>query len=79
PFEERAKTTYEQILEKGREEGRKEGRREGHKESLKEGREEGILLVLRAFLKKQPACSDEEVAELFEVPVELVRRVRQSL
>ncbi|MCS6930567.1 MAG: hypothetical protein NZM43_13850, partial [Saprospiraceae bacterium] len=25
PFEERAKTTYEQILEKGREEGRKEG------------------------------------------------------
>ncbi|MCS6929599.1 MAG: hypothetical protein NZM43_08900, partial [Saprospiraceae bacterium] len=75
PFEERAKTTYEQILEKGREEGRKEGHREG----LKEGREEEVLSVLRAFLKKQPACSDEEVAKLFEVPVELVRRVRQLL
>jgi predicted transposase/invertase (TIGR01784 family) len=63
PYEQHAKSTYEQILEEGFEKG------------LEKGREE----ILRAFLRKNPEWSDEQVAAVFEVSIEWVRNIRSTL
>jgi predicted transposase/invertase (TIGR01784 family) len=75
PYEQEAKTTYEQILEEGFEKGLEKGRAEGRAE----GMEIGLEKALFAFLKKNPAWTDEEVAATFEVPTELVQKVRRML
>jgi predicted transposase/invertase (TIGR01784 family) len=74
-YEERAKTTYEQIFEEGLEKGREQGLLEGRME----GRMEGMEALLLAFLRKNPDWSDERVATTFEVSMEVVQKVRQMI
>ncbi|MDW8230772.1 MAG: hypothetical protein RMJ33_13130, partial [Saprospiraceae bacterium] len=83
PYEQEAKSTYQQILEEGFEKGLEKGRAEGLEKGLEKGRAEGIEIgvekVLLAFLRKNPGWSDEEVAATFDVSIEVVRRVRNLL
>lgn len=67
PFEQRAKTTYEQIFEEGMEKG------------IEQGIEQGIEKMLLAFMKKNPEWSDERLSAVFEVSLEVVQKTRSLL
>ncbi len=71
PLEQRAKTTYEQILEEGFEKGIEKG--------IEIGREEGIEIALLAFMRKNPDWSDEQLAAAFDVRPAVVQKVRRLL
>ncbi len=71
PLEQRAKTTYEQILEEGTEKGFKQG--------FEQGIEQGIEKTLTTFMRKNPDWSDEQLAAVFEVSLDIVQKVRKLL
>jgi hypothetical protein len=41
--------------------------------------EKGMEKLLLAYLKKNPQSKDEQVAEIFDIPVSFVTRVRKSM
>jgi predicted transposase YdaD len=65
----------EMGIEKGKEIGKEIGRREGEKI----GMEKGVQKTILAFLKKTPQISDEEAAELFEVPLVDIKNLRSQI
>jgi len=72
----------EEGLEKGMEKGLKKGREEGREEGRDEGREEGrekeqIKVVTNLIM--QSDWSDEQIADIAEVPVSFVKSVRNGL
>jgi predicted transposase/invertase (TIGR01784 family) len=71
PQEERAKTVIEQFIEEGIAKGMEKGMEKG----LEKGMEMSILHILR----KQPKMTDAEIADLLEVPVAKVQKLRASL
>ncbi len=60
-----------QNLEKGVEIGVKKG------EEI--GMEKGVQKTILAFLKKTPQITDEEAAELFEVPLVDIKNLRSQI
>jgi predicted transposase YdaD len=54
--------------------GIKEGIKEGKKEGIKEGMENTILI----FIRKNPALTDGQIADLFEVSLSFVKKIRTS-
>ena len=46
---------------------------------MEKGIEKGIELLLMKFLKKNPTMSNGQVAEIFEVPLTLVQRIRVKM
>lgn len=70
------------LLEEGREEGRqlgiKEGIEEGIKEGREEGRKEGKAQVVKNLILKM-AMTDSQAADIAEVSVAFVRKIRQDL
>ena len=71
----RVKTTGELIEERGYKRGKAEGKAEG--ETV--GMEKSMELITRHYLLKRPQDTDEGVAYLLAVPLELVKRVRKAL
>lgn len=67
PLEQRAKTTYAQILEEGFEKG------------IEIGCEEGIEMALPAFMRKNPDWSDEQLAATSDAALAVVQKVRRLL
>ena len=74
----RVKSTYEQVLDEGMEKGIEKGMEKGRKEGRKEGIEEGMETLVRNIITNRPDYSDQYVADLLNVPISLVARVRAS-
>ncbi|MFM9952086.1 MAG: hypothetical protein ACKV1O_29415 [Saprospiraceae bacterium] len=70
-------------LEKGMEQGLEQGLEKGLEQGLQQGLTKGELLKARKvamhILKKHPEWSDEEIAEVVEMPVSFILQVRQEL
>ena len=62
--------------QEGRQEGRVEGRQEGRVEGRQEGLVEGLIIAIHKFMKKNPDMDAKQVAEFFEVDIELVEQAR---
>lgn len=67
-----------QIANEGRQEGRREGRQEGRMEGRQEGRMERAEKVVRNLIKSSD-FSDEQIANIAEVPAEYVARMRKAM
>lgn len=72
----------EEGLEKGMEEGFEKGMEKGIEKGLEKGIEKGVVkgltLAIHKFIQKNPALTDQEIADLFEVDILLVSSARQS-
>ena len=64
------------FLQKYIQEGRQEGRVEGRQEGRQEGLVEGLVIAIHKFMKKNPDMDAKQVAELFEVDIEIVEQAR---
>ncbi len=80
-----ALSTYDRILAKGREEGlqkgREEGLQKGREEGLQKGREEGLQKAreeIAVNLLLHTDMSDEQIAQLAQLPLERVMELRQE-
>lgn len=62
-YAQKAKSAYDEIFEEG----------------IEKGIEKGIEGLLIAFLKKNPDWTDQRIAESFDIPVSLVKKVRLGL
>ena len=63
--------------EDARQEGLKEGMQKGVKEGMQKGIKEGVKEERRALIcKLKSKLSDEEIAELTELPIEEIRAVK---
>jgi len=68
-----------EIMAKGREEGIEKGMEKGREEGMEKGREEARALTIGTFIRKMPDMPDEEVARLFDVTVEYVKKLREKM
>lgn len=59
----------------GKAEGRAEGKQEGMEIGIKEGLEKGMEMALKSFQTKHPSMKLEELASLFDLEVEAVKRL----
>ena len=70
----------QKYIQEGRQEGRVEGRQEGRVEGRVEGRQEGLVeglvIAIHKFMKKNPDMDVKQVAEFFEVDIEIVEQAR---
>jgi len=93
-FEQLAEIRRQEAVQEGRREGLQEGRREGLQEGLQEGRrkglqegrreglQEGVQKALEKAVQKLLAKTDfspEKIAEMMEVPLDLVKKVKKDL
>ncbi len=75
------------LVEEARLEGMEKGLEQGLEQGLERGLEQGITKgemlkatkVARHILEKHPEWSDEEIAEVIEMPVSFILQVRQEL
>ncbi len=69
------KTTAMMLFEEGLEKGVKKGEKKG----MEKGRDEGMNTAVIQFLAKFPKSTDNEVAEIFNLPVLRVKNLREEL
>jgi predicted transposase/invertase (TIGR01784 family) len=78
---------YEEGMEKGIEKGMEKGIEKGMEKGIEKGMEKGIekgdsfgfARAILTFLKKNPDWSDQQVAQVFEVDLALVKSLRASI
>jgi hypothetical protein len=66
-------------VKKGEEIGMEKGVEIGMEKGVEIGIEKGVQKTILAFLKKTPQISDEEAAELFEVPLVDIKNLRSQI
>ncbi len=69
--------TFDVYFEKGVLKGREEGMEEGMEKGMEKGKTEGKIEVVRNLIVKL-GFTNEQVAEIAEVSVDFVRKVRSS-
>jgi len=72
----------EQLAEIKEKEGREEGLQVGREQGLQDGREEGRFEAQRLMVKNllsHTEFSDEKIAELANISVEIVKEIREGL
>jgi len=69
----------ELIKERLKIEGREEGLEEGIAIGMEKGMEKAFEISILHILRKQPKMTDAEIADLLEVPVAKVQKLRASL
>ena len=62
---------YKEWLEKGLEKGLEQG--------LEQGIEQGMIKPISTFMKKNPSLTNEQIADIFDVSVEMVKEIREKL
>lgn len=67
PQEQRLKTVHEQMMEMY------------IKEGMEKGMEKGIEKSIRQIMLKRPRLSNEEIADLLDVPLKTVQKIRASI
>ena len=76
-------TAYDRIVKKSKLEGKMEGIMEGKIEGKIEGEIEGIIKgkieTIQKFILKAPGKTDQQIAELFEEPIEFIQQVRATI
>ena len=83
----KAKTLYEQFLEKGEERGIAKGFEKGIEKGIEQGIEKGIEQgigkkeqeVIAKIISKRPTWTDKEIADFIETSPALVQKVRKDL
>ena len=50
-----------------------------YKEWLEKGLEQGMIKPISTFMKKKPSLTNEQIAEIFDVSVEMVKEIRKKL
>ena len=86
-YERTAKSTYEQFVEEGIEKGMKQGIEKGMKQGMEkgraegreEGREEGMENIILNLMSNRPTLTDQEIADMLGVRLQLVVQVRKKL
>ena len=58
---------YKEWLEKGLEQG------------IEQGIEQGMIKPISTFMKKNPSLTNEQIADIFDVSVEMVKEMRKKL
>jgi hypothetical protein len=66
-----AKPYLVQLIDESMEKGMEKG--------IEKGMEKGMEKLLLAYLKKNPQFKDEQVAEIFDIPVGFVALVRKKM
>lgn len=74
-----ALSLYEQIKLEGLEEGLKQGLEQGLEQGIEQGLEQGLEHAVIAVLRKFPQWTDEQVAELLNIQISLVRLIREEI
>jgi len=71
------------VIEEAKEEGKEEGLKLGIETGIEKGMTKGELArarnVTKRIIEKYPAWSDEEVADLVEMTVSIVKKIRREM
>jgi flagellar biosynthesis/type III secretory pathway protein FliH len=74
-YEQRVKSTYEQIWEETMEKGMQQGIQQG----VQQGIQQALHQVIRNFIVNCPSFTDKEVATMLGVEEVLVQQVRKAI
>ena len=78
-FEEAWTKGIEQGVKQGVEIGVKQGVEIGVKQGVEIGVKQGVEIVVRTFIIKNPQLTDQQIAEIFDLPQDFVKKVRDTL
>lgn len=65
--EKKAKTLFDRLME------------EREAKGMQQGMQQGIEKLIQTYMKKSPHMSDQNISDLFEVSIDLVKRIREKI
>ena len=72
-------STYDMLIQKGMEKGMEKGIEQGIEKGIEQEFEQGTSKIIKSLISKFPNHSVIQIAELADVDVELVKKIRKSI